>query len=711
MRITKKALSLILALLMIVSILPIAAFALDGSAFELTGNSITVDGTTDQTVEIILKAKNAETITTLQGTFTETSEYIALTDYTFPVELTGTNKFNVSTGEIIYVDDTNFTGFNVAEAGNVIVAKYSVDKATPSGSYEVKFDLASVAGADLIPTSEHSYFTAEINVTNTSTPSGGEGGSTGSYTASMSGNSANAATIRVGNTIKIDLGVNAAYSATQMTVTYPSNLVTFDASNSALGTATVNSATAGTLELADYGVNKNADTDNYVLAFTAVSDGTASFELTSAKFGTGTTSENASLTVATLPSALSVVINKAQHTVTLPNIFAGATSVEDGATYTFTPETATGAYYNYTITSVTMNGADVTANLSGDATSGWSITNVTGPLVITGTRSEKSYNVTINTVFGEETTTTTGTATYNTPYEFTVPNDVAAGENVGYTYTLTSVSVNGTTYTGYSVADGTRNYTIPGADVKGDIVITITKTEEAANTFNVSITGEGAGQVSANPTKVTKGNSVTLTLTPDAGYTYVIKVNGQEVTLTNNQYTITNVQSAADVTVTVEKNLTTTYMTSDQYVQLNGTVMWLVKIAPTNPADATSAQISGKTYIYNSTNMYWSSAYNAYVTLVVAESAPTLAASDFAIVSVDTIPTITYDMNVNMSDDNVVDPADAQLVWNMYSAVYEGISTNVSVEKFLKADVNADGKVSTADAAAIIASVLKLTTT
>ena len=45
---------------------------------------------------------------------------------------------------------------------------------------------------------------------------------------------------------------------------------------------------------------------------------------------------------------------------------------------------------------------------------------------------------------------------------------------------------------------------------------------------------------------------------------------------------------------------------------------------------------------------------------------------------------------------------DVQLVWNMYNARYSDFQT-VSIQKLLEADMNADGKVDTADAAAITA--------
>ena len=63
-------------------------------------------------------------------------------------------------------------------------------------------------------------------------------------------------------------------------------------------------------------------------------------------------------------------------------------------------------------------------------------------------------------------------------------------------------------------------------------------------------------------------------------------------------------------------------------------------------------------------------------------------------------------MDVNKS--GKVDANDAQFVFNMYNAVYNSITDTVTVEKYLRADVNGDGIVSILDAAAIINKILNI---
>jgi hypothetical protein len=70
---------------------------------------------------------------------------------------------------------------------------------------------------------------------------------------------------------------------------------------------------------------------------------------------------------------------------------------------------------------------------------------------------------------------------------------------------------------------------------------------------------------------------------------------------------------------------------------------------------------------------------------------------------------ISYNGNVNLSKDNagnaIIDVNDAQLVWNMYSAVYNNITDNVTVEKFLEADMDTQVGLTVGDALAVIAKI------
>ena len=75
------------------------------------------------------------------------------------------------------------------------------------------------------------------------------------------------------------------------------------------------------------------------------------------------------------------------HAVTLPDIFTGTESVISGADYIFSQSTD-GQYYTYTDVTATMSGEPVPVTHNGDGT--YTIANVTGDLVISGTRTPKT---------------------------------------------------------------------------------------------------------------------------------------------------------------------------------------------------------------------------------------------------------------------------------------------------------------------------------
>ena len=567
-------------------------------------------------------------------------------------------------------------------ATSVITAVVSIDANTPAGTYTI-----GVSDLELCYDIWNTY---DVDTTITATLEVKEGNS--GYKATMA---ADETDVSVGAEINITLGANKAFSATQMTLTYDPALVQYKGISEGYA---VNSATAGTLQIAAYGEEKTGP----VVTFEALTNGTADFELTDAKFGTGESSETASLELATLPDVLSVTIEEAQHSVTLPDIFTGPTSVVDGGTYTFAPESATGAYYNYGTPTATIDGVAATVVPDGN---GWKVENVTGALVITGTRTEKTYSFNAQGQEGEDNVTTSGTPTYGTDFTFTLPAGQAVnGINNGYHYEIVSVTVGGATGI-YTYNDNTLTATISGTNVVGDIVVVIEKVIDTAATAKITLSGDVSdvkiNGSDNNTVTVVKGSEVTLTIAPEAGYVYTVTVGGVDVTndiLADNEYKF---NASADVGVTVTKNLDVSSASATLYVQLNGTKMWLVTIG--------TEQITGKTYTYAgaANKMFWSDEYSAYCYLVVADEVPAITGDKFAIVDGDAVE-VSYDMNVNMTTDNVVDAADAQLAWNMYNVKYNGFTDNVTMMKYLKADVNGDSIVSTLDAQAIVNSILNL---
>ncbi|MBR5490622.1 MAG: hypothetical protein IKV79_05065 [Oscillospiraceae bacterium] len=508
---------------------------------------------------------------------------------------------------------------------------------------------------------------------------------TAAYTAELAGP---AAALTVGDEFTVDVvvgGTTGNFASSKVVLTYDSSILGFDKADAknVLNGAEID-VTNGTITIIDHGVTQQNGTA-YTLNFKAntASEGT-NVALTAAAFSTAENADDQDLTPADPQTdTLTVVINKAQHSVELPAIYTGADSVEDGASYTFKPETATGAYYNYGTPTATMDGQPVA--VTGDATNGWTIVGVTGDIVISGTRTEKTYNFDI-TGEGSELVTASGIPTYNTAFSFTLPEgqDVE-GINDGYHYEIVSVTVGGNEAGSYDA--NSRTYTIVGTDVTGDIAVTVKKVVDKASTVTVTVNGSDVKVDGASSVTVVKGSEVTLTMTPETGYDYTVKVGDTDVTadIADGEYKF---NADASVTVTATKTLDIESAKVYEYVQLNaekaenGSKMWLVTINGNG-----TEQIAGKTYTYGGQNMLWSDKYQAYAILVCADAEPSVTGG-FALITVDAIPTVNYDMDVNGS--GIKDANDAQLIYNMYTAVYGGFTTKVPMEKFLAADQNAD---------------------
>ena len=105
---------------------------------------------------------------------------------------------------------------------------------------------------------------------------------TDSYATTMTGALTNSSPVHVGDTIVVHIGVNKAFAAAELTVTYEDSVVAFQKEASELGSATVQSNEEGVLVLADYGSEKAASEQVYRLAFSAKNAGEAAFAITSA---------------------------------------------------------------------------------------------------------------------------------------------------------------------------------------------------------------------------------------------------------------------------------------------------------------------------------------------------------------------------------------------------------------------------------------------
>lgn len=477
-----------------------------------------------------------------------------------------------------------------------------------------------------------------------------------------------------------------AYSAYDMTFSFNPTILTLNMEATNIEGYRVIPG-SGTVRIVRYG--KAAELgDALTLSFVAAGQGKSDVKVTEACVDT-----NANAIEFDAPAAAilddTAVITVSGYTVDLSDDFkrtdAEGSVIKADGTLTFVPKDPN---YDYTVT-VTVGGVEATPTIGEDGT--YTVPNVNGNVVVTSTKTPKSFNVTLG-----DNTTGAATATYMKDYTFKLtPED-------GYTYNM-AVTIGGKDYTGFAAQandDGTTTYTIPGADVTGDIVINSNKTEKQPETFTVKFEGTGAGDAKGEST-VQEKTDYTFTVDKKANFEYTITatMGGKDVTVTegeNNTYTIANVTGELVITIEKESTLTMEVAVSE-YVQLDDKTVFLVTV--------TGTPEEGKAFAYGEDVMYKTTAYgeNVYSWLVIVNKGETFdkatAAAKITQASA-TAEEVTQSYDVN--ETNLVDINDAQLTYDIYSGKYTDFE-KVSVRKFLRADVTSDKVVNSADAVAIIA--------
>lgn len=186
------------------------------------------------------------------------------------------------------------------------------------------------------------------------------------------------------------------------------------------------------------------------------------------------------------------------------------------------------SFYDYDV-SATMDGQDVEVVDNGDGS--YTVKNVTGALKITLVKNAKTYSVTFKGDT-DDVNENGATATYGKDYTFKLNRD----EKFQYTF---ETKIGGVDYA-VTGPDAEGNYKILGTAIKGDIEITVTKTELPTEVYGVTVTGSGKGDVKA-PEKATKGGDFTFTVVEEDGYFYTV-----EITINGLSYTKATVVESED---------------------------------------------------------------------------------------------------------------------------------------------------------------------
>ena len=532
------------------------------------------------------------------------------------------------------------------------------------------------------------------------------------YTVSMGADQQVAAGQQVRIPVTVASGEKGitGFNAYDMTFTYDPTALTLNTKTGDAANLTVEDNN-GTVRVRRYGAPL-ALGEALALDFTAKATATSTVKLTNAKFDLDANSINFDAPEATISDA-DTVVNANNFTVTLPDAFTSDETrlVPKGGSFTFKP---VDSHYTYTFT-VKM-GDTVTEGLTFGANDTYTIEKISGNVEVTCTgKTPKQYDVKYKIDEDVEQDVTKGpeTVTYLNDYSFVVT------PRAGYSYRVIYSVDNGDPFVHTVIAvptandDGTLTYTIPGKEIVGGVEIWIDANTESG--IPVVFTGNGVEDAaSGNASSMGKNMPYYFTLNQRESCDYTVTAYYQPLasstaskrpatvrSLGNGKYVVEAVNyndylyvyaHSWNLVVKVEKvSHSAEEVTVSKYLELNDKTMMLVTVKGTPEG-------------YGNT-MYKVEGYGTdrYAWLVIVDKGQTLtqeeAAAKVAISAADNVVTITPSFDVNRT--GKVDVNDAQLVYDMYNGTYSNF-TQVSVEKFLRADVNATKVVDHTDAVAIV---------
>lgn len=683
----KRTLSILLTIAMIISLIP-AVFAADVPTM-----STTVDKTEVQPGDTItLTLSIDKTITNLNNwewaIYFDKTAYVKTSGELEPGCMSGTgttgavgDNVDILGKNAIRVSGLSTTGDPVTlNAGKIATVTFTATENITAENARIEVKTEALPDYDTLKDNDVKLTGNIIDVTVKSSEAKG-------YTVSMGADKQ----VASGQIVEIPVAIGnndgkTTYSAYDMTFSFEPTILKLNMEATSIEGYRVIPGN-GTVRIVRYG--KAAELgDALTLSFVAAGQGKSDVKVTEACVDT-----NANAIESDAPAAAilddTAVITVSGYTVSLPDGFtrtdAEGSVIKAGGTLTFKPVDPN---YDYTVT-VTVGGGEATT-VSPDENGIYTVANVNGNVVVTSAKTAKSFNVTLG-----DDTTGAATATYQTNYTFKLtPAD-------GYVYKM-AVTIGDKAYTGFTAKvndDGTTTYTIPGADVIGNIVINSNKQVKPLETYKVTFAGTGAGDATGESTVQEKANyTFTVAKQKNFEYTITATMGGKDVTITegaNNTYTIANV--TGDLIITIEKKSTLTMEVAvSEYVQMDNKTVFLVTV--------TGTPEEGKAFAYGDNVMYKTTAYgeNVYSWLVIVDKNETFTvATAEANIAQASATAEEVKQSYDVNETGVVDINDAQLTYDIYSGKYTNFE-KVSVRKFLRADVNFDKAVNSTDAVAVV---------
>ena len=531
--------------------------------------------------------------------------------------------------------------------------------------------------------------------------------------------------VAAGQQVRIPVAVASSekkitgFNAYDMTFTYDPAALTLNTKTGDAANLTVEDNN-GTVRVRRYGDAVPLG-EALALEFTAQTTATSTVTLTNAKFDLDANSINFDAPETTITDA-DTVVDANNFTVTLPDEFtsdAETRLVPSGGSFTFKP---VDSHYTYTFT-VKM-GDTVTESLTFGADDTYTIENISGNVEVTYTgKTPKQYDVKYiiynDTELEKDVTKGPETVTYLNDYSFGITPRAGYSYHVVYEVDNVDKFVHTVIAVPTANDDGTLTYTVPGREIVGDVKIWISANTESG--IPVVFTGNGAEDTaSGNAGSMGKNMPYYFTLNERESCDYTVTAYYQPLntptaskrpatvrSLGNGKYVVEAVNyndylyrysNWWNLVVKVEKvSHSAEEVSVSTYLELNDKTMMLITVKGTPEG--------GKAFTYDGNTMYKVNAYGTdqYAWLVIVDKGQTLtqeeAAAKVAISAADNVVTITPSFDVNRT--GKVDVNDAQLVYDMYNGTYRDF-TKVSVEKFLRADVNATKVVDHTDAVAIV---------
>lgn len=674
---TRRGMALLLSVLLLCS-LSVGALAADevGITAVLNNAKITKSDAA-QTVTLTIAPESPVTVCSvgLRVVLPEGWSVAAITNDDANMPITA-GDINLGTNQVSWLSG-DMEDYSISKFA---IYTITVPAGTEAGNYELKVtgvDVAKNYSSEAVmteATTATATLTIEDGSVNPPEPVIPEG-----YSVAASGD----AGINVGEDTTVALNVTHkdgnAYNAYYFEVSYDKDVLTYKSAD--VQDVVVDEA-AGTLKIAGYGANKDSGTAAATLTFTGKAVGAGKVTITKANVDAKANANAQDAPAANIDeTTAAATITVGGYSVTLPEGFSGAASAAAGTDYTFK---ANGGDYGCYDVTATMGGETTTVTNNGDGS--FTIKNVTGEIVVTAT--PKTYAVTVTGTGAGDVSENAATATYKTDYTFKLT------KADGYNYTVT-VTAGGNAVTATATTEGV--YTISGADIKGELIITVEKAAIVIPTTTITITGDTDDVQGGLILTAKNGEDTTFKINKKDGYTYTVKAGDTELTVgADGTVTIPgSLLTGAPLTVTVTKTAVNPYSVEVyEYVKLDGQSIWLVVAK------------SDSVLAYGADTMFTSEKYGGYCWLVIsAENADTVKTEAIAAVKAGsgTAAAVVYTGDVNAT--GKVDVNDAQLVYNIYNTEYASFDA-LSRAKFLAADVNGDHTVTVLDAAAVVNTVL-----